>query len=115
MSHRNQPDLVEKCAKVNCYHMEQFAYFVSKMKSSPDGDGSLLDHSVVVYGSGLADPNRHDHSNLPTLVAGKGGGRLTTGRHLKLEQETPLANLWLSLVRCSLRKTRGQHQQPGSG
>jgi hypothetical protein len=96
--HRNQPDLVEKCAKVNCYHMEQFAYFVRKMKTASDGDGSLLDHSVVVYGSGLADPNRHEHANLPTLIAGTAGGKLKPGRHLKLTKEAPMANLWISLA-----------------
>lgn len=99
--HRYQPDLVEKCAKVNCYHMEQFAYFVQKMKAASDGDGSLLDHSVVVYGSGLADPNRHDHANLPTLIAGKAQGKVKTGRHLKLEKEAPMANLWISLAGIS--------------
>lgn len=99
--HRNEPDLVEKCAKVNCYHMEQFAYFVSKLKTVPDGEGSLLDHSVVVYGSGLGDPNRHDHHNLPTLIAGKAGGKLRTGRHLKLEKGAPMANLWISVAGMS--------------
>ena len=99
--HRYQPDLVEKCAKVNCYHMEQFAYFVRKMKATADGDGSLLDHSVVVYGSGLADPNRHDHANLPTLIAGKAHGRVKTGRHVKLDKEAPMANLWMSLAAVS--------------
>jgi hypothetical protein len=99
--HRYQPDLVEKCAKINCYHMEQFAYFVQKMKAASDGDGSLLDHSVVVYGSGLADPNRHDHANLPTLVAGTARGKIATGRHLKLGKEAPMANLWISLAGMS--------------
>jgi hypothetical protein len=99
--HRNQPDLVEKCAKVNCYHMEQFAYFVGKMKAASDGDGSLLDHSVVVYGSGLADPNRHEHHNLPTLIAGRGAGKLRPGRHLRLAKDAPMANLWISVAGMS--------------
>lgn len=99
--HRYQPDLVEKCAKVNCYHMEQFAYFLKKMKAASDGDGSLLDHSVVVYGSGLSDPNRHDYNNLPTLLAGKAHGKINPGRHLQLQKETPMANLWISLAGMS--------------
>lgn len=93
--------IAELCAKVNCYHMEQFGLLRQKMKAASDGDGSLLDHSVVVYGSGLSDPNRHDHHNLPTLIAGKARGQVRTGRHLKLDKETPMANLWLSVAGMS--------------
>jgi len=67
--------LIEKCARINCYHLEQFAYFVAKMKNTPDGDGSHLDHSALVYGSGLADSNLHDHFDLPTVIVGNAGGR----------------------------------------
>jgi hypothetical protein len=100
--HQNKPDSVEKCAKINCYHLEQFAYLVGKMKNTPDGDGSLLDHSMLVYGSGLSDSNRHEHFNLPTLVAGKAGGRIRTGRHLVFEsaKATSMSNLHLSLLDC---------------
>jgi hypothetical protein len=73
--HHNDPDLIEKCARINCYHLEQFAYFVAKMKNTPDGDGSHLDHSALVYGSGLADSNLHDHFDLPTVIVGNAGGR----------------------------------------
>jgi hypothetical protein len=98
--HRNDPVLMEKCAKIQCYHLEQFAYLVAKMKSTPDGDGSLLDHSALVYGSGLSDPNRHDHNNLPTLIAGNASGRIRSGRHLVFEKDTPMSNLHLSLLDC---------------
>jgi hypothetical protein len=98
--HRNDPVLMEKCAKINCYHLEQFAYLVGKMKNTPDGDGSLLDHSVLVYGSGLADSNRHEHFNLSTLIVGNAGGRIRTGRHLVFEKATPMSNLHLSLLDC---------------
>jgi hypothetical protein len=100
--HQNKPELVEKCAKINCYHLEQFAYLVGKMKNTPEGDGSLLDHTALVYGSGLADSNRHEHFNLPTLIAGNAGGRIRTGRHLVFEKAkaTPMSNLHLSLLDC---------------
>jgi hypothetical protein len=91
---------MEKCAKIQCYHLEQFAYLVGKMKNTADGDGSLLDHSVLVHGSGLSDSNRHDHSNLPTLIAGNANGRIRTGRHLVFENNTPMSNLHLSLLDC---------------
>jgi hypothetical protein len=98
--HRNDPVLMEKVAKINCYHLEQFAYLVGKMKNTPDGDGSLLDHSVLVYGSGLSDPNRHDHNDLPTVIVGNAKGRIRTGRHLVFEKDTPMSNLHLSLLDC---------------
>ena len=68
------------------------------MKSSSEGDGNLLDHSMIVYGSGISDGNAHSHDDLPILVAGKGGGTLKPGRHVRHPQETPLTNLWLSLL-----------------
>jgi hypothetical protein len=96
--HGNNPELIEKITKIQCYHMEQFAYFVEKLKSIPDGDGSLLDHSAVVYGASMADPNRHDHGRCPTLVAGNAGGRIRTGRHIEYPNETPLANFHLAML-----------------
>jgi hypothetical protein len=96
--HRGDPVLIEKVTKINCYHMEQFAYFLNKLKSTADHDGTLLDHSVVTYGSALGDPNVHDHGHLPTIVAGKAMGRIKTGRHIRYPDETPLANLHLSLL-----------------
>jgi hypothetical protein len=91
--HSGNPDLIEKVVRINIYHMEQFAYFLGKLKSTPDGDGTLLDHSLVVYGSGLSDGNRHEHNNLPILLAGKAGGQ-----HIAYPAETPMNNLHLALL-----------------
>jgi hypothetical protein len=91
--HSGKPELMEQVARINTYHMEQFAYFVGKMKSTPDGDGTLLDHCQIVYGSGLSDGNRHVHNNLPVLLAGKSGGR-----HITYPAETPMNNLHLALL-----------------
>jgi hypothetical protein len=91
--HSGNPDLIEKIVRINAYHMEQFAYFLGKMKSTPDGDGTLLDHSQIVYGSGLSDGNMHQHNNLPVLLAGKSGGR-----HITYPAETPMNNLHLALL-----------------
>jgi hypothetical protein len=96
--HRGDPVLIEKVTKINCYHMEQFAYFLDKLKSTADHSGTLLDHSVVTYGSALGDPNVHDHMHLPTIVAGNAMGRIRTGRHIRYADETPLSNLHLSLL-----------------
>jgi hypothetical protein len=91
--HRGDPELIEKVARINTYHVEQLAYFLARLKSTPDGDGTLLDHSLIVYGSGLSDGNRHQHNNLPVLVAGKSGGQ-----HITYPDETPMNNLHLSLL-----------------
>jgi hypothetical protein len=91
--HRGNAELIEKVARINTYHVEQLAYFLAKLKSTPDGDGTLLDHSRIVYGSGLSDGNKHEHGNLPVLVAGKYGGQ-----HITYPAETPMNNLHLSLL-----------------
>jgi hypothetical protein len=78
--------------------MELFAEFIDKMAKTPDGDGSLLDHSMIMYGSGLADGNRHEHANLPVLLAGGGCGTIKTGRHLELAAKTPINNLYISML-----------------
>jgi hypothetical protein len=96
--HGGNPVLIEKITRIQCYHMEQFAYFIGKLKSIPDGDGSLLDHSAIVYGASMADPNRHDHGRCPTLVAGRAGGRIRSGRHIAYPEETPMANFHLSIL-----------------
>jgi hypothetical protein len=95
--HRNDPVLMDKVARINRYHMEQFAYFLRKLKATPDGDGSLLDHTMIVYGSGISDGNRHNHDNLHVLLAG-GSRMFRTGRHIQLRDETPVANLYLSML-----------------
>ena len=85
-------------AKINAFHVSLFAYFLEKLKSTPDGNGSLLDHSLYLYGSGMGNPDVHDHVNLPILVAGGGAGKLKGGRHIKYAEPTPLANLHLTLL-----------------
>jgi Protein of unknown function (DUF1552) len=96
--HGNDPEKIARMAKINEFHVSLFAYYVEKLKSTPDGDGSLLDHSLYLYGSGMGDPNVHSHVNLPILVAGGGAGKLKGGRHIKYAEPTPLANLHLTLL-----------------
>ena len=96
--HGNNPEKIARMAKINAFHVSLFAYYLEKLKSTPDGDGTLLDHSMVLYGSGMGNPNVHDHVNLPTIVAGGGAGRMKGGRHIKYAEPTPLANLHLTLL-----------------
>jgi hypothetical protein len=96
--HQGNAEMIEKVYRINRYHMEMFAEFIGKMAKTPDGDGSLLDHSMIVYGAGLADGNRHEHVNLPVLIAGGGCGTIKTGRHLELEAKTPINNLYVSML-----------------
>jgi hypothetical protein len=96
--HKGDEEKIEKIARINQHHMQQFAYFLGKLKSIQDGDGTLLDHSMVLYGGGISDGNRHDHGNLPALVAGKASGTLRPGRHLVYDKGTPMANLYLSML-----------------
>ncbi len=96
--HRNNPEWIEKLSQINRFHMEQFAYFIGKLKSIPDGDGTLLDHVMVVYGSGISDGNRHSHIDLPVLLVGGGNGSFKGGRHVRYKQETPMANLFLTML-----------------
>jgi Protein of unknown function (DUF1552) len=96
--HKGDPVLIEKVAKVSDYHAQQFAWFVEKLKSTKEGDGTLLDHSAVTYGAALGDPNIHDHIHLPTLIAGRANGKIKPGRHIKYPEGTPMSNLHLSLL-----------------
>ncbi len=96
--HGNNPEMIAKVAKINEYHVSLFGYLLQQLKSTPDGDGTLLDHCMYMYGSGMGDPNKHDHINLPIMVAGGGAGRLKGGRHIRYEDRTPLANLHLTLL-----------------
>lgn len=89
---------LEKIAKINTFHTTQFAYFLDKLKAVKEGNGTLLDNCAVVFGSGLADGNRHAHHDLPILLAGRGGGTIKTGQSLEFKQETPLCNLFVSLA-----------------
>ncbi len=96
--HRGDAQMIEKVARINRFHAEQFAYFLGKLKSVKDGDGALLDSAMIVYGSGLSDGNRHQHHNLPVLLAGRGAGTFRTGRHLRYANETPMTNLYLAML-----------------
>jgi hypothetical protein len=96
--HRNNPVFIEKVTQINCYHAELFTYFVDKLKSTPDGDGTLLDHSMVVYGSGISDGNSHSHVDLPTVIFGRGNGKLKTGQHIKYETGTMMSRMFLTLM-----------------
>jgi hypothetical protein len=96
--HQNDPAKIAKCIQINTLHTQMLAYFLDKMRSTPDGDGSLLDHSMIVYGSAISDGNLHLHDNLPVLVAGGGSGTLKGGRHIRYPNETPTTNLYLTLL-----------------
>jgi hypothetical protein len=96
--HRNDPDLIAKKAKIDTYEVQLLAYFLEKLKATPDGDGTLLDHSLVVYGGGMGNGNLHRHTDLPCLLAGSLGGKFTTGRHLAYPQNTPMTNLLLTIL-----------------
>lgn len=96
--HRNNPDWIEKVVKINTLHTELLAYFLGRLQATREGEGTLLDHTMVVYGSGLADGNRHTHEDLPVLLAGRGGGGLKPGRHLRYKNGTPITNLYLTVL-----------------
>jgi hypothetical protein len=96
--HQNDPVKVENVAKIDAHLVGTFAYLLEKLKATPDGDGNLLDHSMILYGSSLADANRHTHHDLPIVLAGGGGGQLKGGRHIRYAQETPLNNLILNML-----------------
>jgi len=95
--HANDPAKIEKVAKINVLLMQQLAYLLGKMKATKDGDGSLLDHSILICGSGLSDGNMHLHDNLPIVLAG-GAGRIRGGRHVRYARELPLNNLLLTVL-----------------
>ena len=96
--HRNQQDMIDKVAEIDLFYTKQFARFLEKMAATKDADGrSLLDNSMIVYGSGNADANRHTHTNLPVILAGGGGGTLTPGRYLKAGG-VPMSNLYLGML-----------------
>jgi uncharacterized protein DUF1552 len=96
--HSNDPDKIAKVAKINQFHVSLFAEFLQKLESTPEGNGSLLDHVLYLYGSGMGNPNIHDHVNLPIIVAGGAAGRMRGGRHIQYKDATPLANLHLTLL-----------------
>jgi hypothetical protein len=96
--HQRDPARMEKCAKINHYHVSLFSEFVDKMRQTPDGDGTLLDHVAIMYGAGMSEGNGHVPENLPILLVGGARGQLAGGRHIKYAKGTPLANFHLSLL-----------------
>src|SRR6185312_11595171 len=96
--HGNDPAKIAKVARINQFHVSLFAEFLAKLKATPEGNGSLLDHSLYLYGSGMGNPNVHDHTNLPILIAGGAAGKMKGGRHIRYENPTPLANLHLTML-----------------
>ena len=96
--HRGDAAKHAKIREINRFHVAQLAYFLEKLKSIPEGDGTLLDHSMVCYGSGISDGDRHNNENLPVLIAGRGGGTIDAGRHVRVRSETPMCNLYLSML-----------------
>jgi hypothetical protein len=96
--HGLDPKKLAALSKINLYHVKLFTRFLEKLQATPDGDGNVLDHSIIVYGSGLSDSDQHSHVDLPTLIVGGGNGRIKGGRHLGYPAYTPQNNLWLSLL-----------------
>jgi len=96
--HMNDPVKIEKTAKINEYHVKTFAYLLDKLKNTPDGDGTLLDHSLIVYGSSISDGNAHTHDDLPLVLVGGAGGRIRRGQHVRYTKETPMNNLLLTML-----------------
>jgi hypothetical protein len=96
--HSNVQDNINRFAILNMYHVALFAYFLDKLRSTPDGDGTLLDHSMVLYGSGMSDGNQHNHTDLPIILAGGASGRLKGKQHLRNPKNTPMANLLVAML-----------------
>ncbi len=96
--HGNDPDKIARMARINRFHVSLFAEFLEKLQSTPEGNGSLLDHVLYLYGSGMGNPNVHDHTNLPIIVAGGAAGQMHGGRHIRFAEPKPLANLHLTLL-----------------
>jgi hypothetical protein len=96
--HQGNPDNLRQIREINHFHMRQFAYLVGKLKSMPEGEGTVLDNTMLLYGASLADGNQHDHGNLPLVLAGRAGGAILPGRHIRYPKETPMCNLLLSML-----------------
>ncbi|HTD87207.1 MAG TPA: DUF1552 domain-containing protein [Candidatus Binatia bacterium] len=96
--HGNDPEKIARMAKINQFHVSLFSEYLQKLRATPDGEGNLLDHSLILYGSGIGNPNVHDHTNLPIIVAGGSATGLKGNRHIKYAEHTPLANLHLTLL-----------------
>jgi hypothetical protein len=104
--HQNAPARLENLTKINTYHVSLLAHFLERLKATPDGDGNLLDHSLILYGSGMSNSNIHNHSPLPILVAGGAAGKMHGGRHVSYPENTPMSNLLLTILQKA-----GIHQE----
>ncbi|MCC6537496.1 MAG: DUF1552 domain-containing protein, partial [Bryobacterales bacterium] len=96
--HENNPDKLRQYQIINKWHVNEYAYLLGKLKSMPEGEGTVLDNSMILFGSGFRDGNKHDPHNLPMVLAGRAGGRLATGQHLSYGVDSPLANLFVSML-----------------
>lgn len=96
--HGRDPEKIRKVREINKFHVAQLAYLLQRLRAIPEGDGTLLDHCTIAYGSGNSDGDRHNHDDLPILLAGRAGGTIQPGRHLRFGEETPVTNLWSSLL-----------------
>jgi hypothetical protein len=96
--HGNNPEKIAGLIKVNVYHMTMFRQFLERMKATPDGDGSLLDHTLILFGSGMSESDTHSRLNIPTLLVGGASGRMKGNRHIQAPKETPFSNLMVSLA-----------------
>jgi hypothetical protein len=96
--HRDDPELIAKKARIDFYQAQLLAYFLEKLQAVREGDATLLDQSMILFGGGMGDGNLHRHSDLPTLMAGSLGGRINTGRHLNYKLDTPMSNLLLTIL-----------------
>ena len=96
--HSNIKESIDRFTVLNRYHVTLLAYLLEKLKATPDGDGTLLDHSMLLWGSAMSDGNQHNHTDLPIILAGGGSGRLKGGRHLRNPKNTPLANLLIAIL-----------------
>jgi hypothetical protein len=96
--HMNDPEKIAKVIQIDLYHSKLFAYFLEKMGATPDGDGSLLDHTMIVYGSAISDGNAHSYQDLPILLFGNGAGQIKQGRHIRFPKDTPMSNLYLTIL-----------------
>lgn len=112
--HGKKPDNVEAIKKIDLFYMQQFAYFIKRLKDVKEGSGTLLDNCMIVYGSGIGDGDRHNHDELPIVLAGKGGGTIVPGRHIRYPKDTPLCNLYLGMLqRAKVNATAfGDSKQP---
>ena len=96
--HQNDPEKIAKTVKINELHVQTFAYMLEKLQSTPDGDGTLLDHSMILYGSSISDGNAHTHHDLPLVLVGGAAGQIKGGRHIRYPKETPMNNLLLTML-----------------